>query len=92
MRTQKGMDMDTGESAPHNGESLNSSAIENLHPSESGIRIEPTQRMMIVLSADELAVAISEAHKVKQDPSDFALKSAKLILDILPPLYYEPRK
>jgi len=47
--------------------------------------------MMVVLSADELAVAIAKAHQVKTDPSDFAGKSARLILASLPPLYYEPR-
>ena len=50
-----------------------------------------SSRMMVVLSADELAAAITKAHSVTRDPSDFALKSAKLILELLPPLYYEPR-
>ena len=54
-------------------------------------RQSPAPRMLVVLSADELAAAITSAHKVKMDPSDFALKSANLILSILPPLYYEPR-
>lgn len=47
--------------------------------------------MMVVLSPDMLAAAITKAHGVKMDPSDFALRSARLILNILPPLYYEPR-
>ena len=48
-------------------------------------------RMMVILSAEELAAAISRAHGVKMNPDNFALKSAEIILKILPPLYYEPR-
>lgn len=64
--------------------------------SESGeasktTRLQLQAKMLVVLSADELATAIAQAHKVKVDPSNFALKSAELILKILPPLYYEPR-
>lgn len=51
----------------------------------------PLGRMMLVLSAEQLASAISKAHGVKINPDDFALKSAEMILKILPPLYYEPR-
>lgn len=63
-------------------------ASENTSPTE--MRSLPF-RMMVVLSADELAAAITKAHQVKTDPSDFAGKSARLILASLPPLYYEPR-
>jgi hypothetical protein len=48
-------------------------------------------RVMLILSAEQLAEAITRAHGVKMSPDDFALKSAVLILKILPPLYYEPR-
>ena len=51
----------------------------------------PAPKMLVVLSADELAAAITRAHKVTMDPSEFAMKSARLILELLPPLYYEPR-
>jgi hypothetical protein len=47
--------------------------------------------MMVILSAEELAAAISRAHGVKMNPDEFALKSAEMILQILPPLYYVPR-
>jgi hypothetical protein len=46
---------------------------------------------MLILSAEQLAEAITRAHGVKMNPDDFALKSAVMILKILPPLYYEPR-
>ena len=48
-------------------------------------------RMMVVLSADELAAAITRAHNIKMSPDKFALESAEKILKLLPPLYYEPR-
>jgi len=47
--------------------------------------------MLVVLSAEQLAAAITRAHKVNIEPDTFALKSAELILKILPPLYYDPR-
>jgi hypothetical protein len=61
---------------------------ENSSPSET--RSLPS-RMMVVLSADELAAAITQAHDVKMSPDKFALESAEKILKLLPPLYYEPR-
>ena len=48
-------------------------------------------RMMVVLTPDMLAAAITRAHDVKMAPDKFALRSAQLIMNILPPLYYEPR-
>lgn len=51
----------------------------------------PPGRLMLILSAEQLAEAITRAHGVKMNPDDFALKSAVMILKILPPLYYEPR-
>lgn len=47
--------------------------------------------MMVILSSDELAAAITKAHEIKMPPDAFALKSAEKILKLLPPLYYEPR-
>ena len=52
----------------------------------------PDPQMMLILSADELAAAITRAHDMKMDPDKFALASAEKILKLLPPLYYEPRK
>ncbi len=63
----------------------------NTSPSETKNPQFPGPKMLVVLSADYLASAITLAHEAKMDSSAFALNSARKILDILPPLYYEPR-
>ena len=51
-------------------------------------------RMMVILSADELAAAIHKAcgmDETKMPVTKFSLETARKALSILPPLYYEPR-
>ncbi len=89
---ETGMDIGEEKLSPADGSSKQSHI--NLPASETGIRMgteQPQARMLVVLSAEELAAAITKAHGVKMSPDDFALKSAKAILEILPALYHEPR-
>ena len=54
----------------------------------------PLGRMMVILSADELAAAIHKAcgmDENKMPVTKFSLETARKALNILPPLYYEPR-
>ena len=65
-----------------------------LPASETGVTVDRPAlqpKILLVLSAEQLAAAITRAHGVKMNPDDFALKSAEMILKLLPPLYYEPR-
>lgn len=92
MRTSDEMATDIGEEKPVLPVGLSRELHMELPASETGVRMDqPQSRMLVVLSAEELAAAITKAHDVKMNPDDFALKSAHLILSILPPLYYEPR-
>ena len=66
-------------------------ASENTSPTET--RSLPF-RMMVVLSADELAAAIHKAcgmDEKKMSIPKFGLTTAQRVMNILPPLYYEPR-
>ena len=54
----------------------------------------PVQRMLVVLAADELAAAIHKAcgmDETRMPVTKFSLETARKALNILPPLYYEPR-
>ena len=51
-------------------------------------------RMMVVLSPDDLAAALHKAcgmDEKKMSIPKFALATAQRVMNILPPLYYEPR-
>jgi hypothetical protein len=54
----------------------------------------PMSRMMVILSADELAAALHKAcgmDEKKMGIPAFALVTAEKVIKLLPPLYYEPR-
>ena len=54
----------------------------------------PAPRMMVVLSAGELAAALHRAcgmDEKKMGIPAFAIVTAEKVIKMLPPLYYEPR-
>ena len=68
---------------------------EELSLSEIGVRVEhPKAKILVVLSDDELAAALHMAcgmDEKKMSIPQFAKNTAKRVLELLPPLYYEPR-